>query len=141
MKKYAIVTIQGSRMYVMRQKTGNITVVLPGDFTNVTDKLSANEMAKAEKALARFEGKAQTYTVVASCSEREWDGDPMLFQIECSNPDDVARKAKIEFSRNCYEAQMDKPTDGELLAEFEKNSIEVKLHIFKGKLFLQTGNI
>lgn len=142
--KYAAAYVNGTKMYVMRQKTGNINVVLPGDFTNVTDKLSANEMKKAERALARFEGKKppkaqQIYTVVASCSE--WDGDPMLFQIECDNPDDVSRKVKIEFARNCYESQMENPTDEELLAEFEKDSLEVQLHVFKGKLFLQTGNI
>lgn len=79
------------------------------------------------------------YTVVASCSE--YDGNPLLFQIECSNPDDVARKAKIEFARQCYEQLMDNPTDEELLAEFNKDSLEVQLHIFKGKLFMQTGNI
>lgn len=53
--KYAVTMINGTRMYVIRQKTGNFTVVLPGDFLNITDQLSPQQLASAEQSLLKFE--------------------------------------------------------------------------------------
>jgi hypothetical protein len=56
MPKYAVVHIRDSRLYVMRDRySGEVRVVLPGDFLEVTTRLTPKEFERAKQRLIKWE--------------------------------------------------------------------------------------